>query len=367
MKIDRIQVIGISAGMKKPLRIAKMVREKSSSMIVKIHTDEGIQGFGEATFAHFFAGETLESARGVIEKHLAPVLTGRDPNNILLRMDEMDRIIHGNPFAKAAVETALWDIKGKVLGVPVYDLLGGRRRNKIPVCQSVGYGEAKDMIDEALERISGGFDTLKIYCGRESPRADLDRLRQIRSAVGDGISLYVEVNQRWSFKNAQWLMPRLEELNVLFVEQPIHHLLHRELKVLRETSPVPIALDEGVFSPADVISAKQRGLGDIMNIYVLKAGGIHNAKTALSICEAAGLDAFVGSFNELSVSTAAGVQVAATLGELPYPCYLVGPMGYEEDLLKQPLEIREGHLYVPDRPGLGIDVDEHILEKLREW
>jgi len=128
MKITQIKVYNVEVKLKKPLKIAKMLREKSSNSIVKIETDDGIQGYGEATFAPFFAGETRDSVKGVVEKFLAPALTGQDPTNIFQLVDEMSRTIADNPFAKASVEMALWDIKGKALGVPVYDLCGGFRR-----------------------------------------------------------------------------------------------------------------------------------------------------------------------------------------------------------------------------------------------
>jgi L-alanine-DL-glutamate epimerase-like enolase superfamily enzyme len=277
----------------------------------------------------------------------------------------MNSVIVGNPFAKAAVEMALWDIKGKVLGVSVYSLLGGFRRKSIPVSHSVSYGTLQEMVQQTLELVDQGYRTLKIYCGRETPETDLERIRAVRKAVGDDIDLYVEVNQRWSFKTALRLLPLLEDLQVLFVEQPISSHLRKEMKILRERSSVPLALDEGVFTPEDVFMAKEEGLSDIVNIYVLKAGGIYNAKKALDIADTAGMDAFVGSFNELSISSIAGAHIAATIVSLPYPCYLVGPTLYEEDILKEPLDIRDGMLHLNDNPGLGIEVNEKELGRFK--
>jgi L-alanine-DL-glutamate epimerase-like enolase superfamily enzyme len=364
MKIRDIQVFNIAVTLKKPLRIAKMVRERGSSTIVKVQTEEGIHGFGEATFAPFFAGETQASAQGVITRFLVPVLTGEDPMNILSCVDRMNTAIAGNPFAKAAVEMALWDIKGKVLQVPVYHLLGGYRRLKVPVNASVSYASPSEMVEESLRLVSEGFRTLKIYCGRETPEDDLERVQEIRKAVGDGIQIYVESNQRWSFKAVLWLLPYFEELRILFMEQPISIHLRKEMRVIREKSSIPIALDEGIFSAEDVIRAKQDGIGDLMNIYVLKAGGILGAKRALDVTDSVGLIAFIGSFNELGISSAAGAQLAAILPNSLYPCYLVGPTLYEEEILKEPMDIREGSLYVSNGPGLGIEIDEKQLKRL---
>jgi L-alanine-DL-glutamate epimerase-like enolase superfamily enzyme len=363
MKISAIRTFPVALKLKKPLQIAKMLRERSSSILVKVETDEGVAGFGEATFAHFFAGETQDSAASAIRKHLAPPLIGKDPAHILPLVDEMEKAIAGNPFAKAAVEMALWDIKGKALEVPVFSLLGGARRRVIPMNASVGWGEIPEMVEEALAHVAQGFRTLKIYCGRETPQADLERIRQIRQAVGGQIQLYAEANQRWGLKAVLWMLPRLEELGVLFLEQPIASHLRREMRILRERSPIPIALDEGVFSAEDVAQAKLEGVADIVNIYVLKAGGIGNTKKALDVADAVGLDSFIGSFNELGVSSMAGAQVAATMARLPYPCYLVGPMLYEEDLLREPMDFKNGSLYLSERPGLGIEVDEEKLAK----
>ena len=363
MKISQIKTFDVAFKLRKPLQIAKMVRERSSNTIVKVETDEGINGYGEATFAHFFAGETQDSVRSAVDKFLAPGLIGKDPMNILSSVDEMDRTIAGNPFAKAAVEMALWDIKGKALGVPVYTLLGGFRRKSIPVAHSVSFGPPSEMVEQAIEHINQGFKTLKIYCGRETPESDLERIRQIRKAIGDEIHLYAEFNQRLSFKTALGLLPGLEELRILFLEQPLATHLFKEMRILRERSSIPIALDETVFTPQDVVRAKIEGLADIVNIYVLKAGGILNAKKALDVSEAVGLDAFVGSLNELGISTMAGAHLSAVIPTLPYPCYLVGPTLYEEDILTEPLHIRDGMFHLTDRPGLGIQVDEKQLEK----
>lgn len=196
MKITQVRTFNVSFKLKKPLTVSKMTREKSSNTIVKIETDEGIEGFGEATFAHFFAGETQDSAKSTIDKCLATALIGMDPMNILSLVDEMNRVIAGNPFAKAAVEMALWDIKGKALNVPVYSLLGGFRRKSIPVAHSISTAMVSEMVEQALEHVHQGFKTLKIYCGRETPEGDLERIRQIRKAVGKEINLYVELNQR---------------------------------------------------------------------------------------------------------------------------------------------------------------------------
>jgi muconate cycloisomerase len=363
MKIAEVKVSNVALKLKKPFKNAKMLREKSSNIVVMIRTDEGIEGYGEATFAHFFAGETQDSARAVVDKLITPTLMGKNPMNIISIIDEMDGIIVGNPFAKAAVEAALWDIKGKALGVPVYNLLGGFRRKSIPVNHSISYGTVSEMVEQALDHIVRGFKTLKIYCGRETPDADLERIRQIRKAVGDSINLYVEANQRWNFKSVLHLLPHLEEMKILFLEQPISCHLHNEMRILRERSSIPVALDESIFTPEDVVMAKENGLADIVNIYVLKSGGIYNAKKALDVAEAMGLDAFVGSLNELSISSMAGAHLAATINNLPYPCYLVGPMLYEEDILRDPLEIRDGMLHLSDRPGLGIQVDDKQVQK----
>jgi L-alanine-DL-glutamate epimerase-like enolase superfamily enzyme len=365
MKITRIKTFRVAFKLRKPLTIAKMVREKSSNIIVKVETDEGIEGYGEATFAPFFSGETQDSVTGAIEQFLAPVLSGMDPTNLLSLVDEMNRTIAGNPFAKASVEMALWDIKGKVLSVPVYDLLGGFRRKSIPLAHSVSTGPAPQMIEQAEEHVRRGFKTLKIYCGRENPESDLERIRQVRKAVGEKIDLYVEFNQRWNLKTTLAYLPHLKELGILFLEQPIPAHLCDEMKILRECSSIPIALDESIFSPEDVASAKQQGVLDIVNIYVLKAGGILNGKRALDVSESVGLDSFIGSLNELGISTMAGAHLSATISRLPYPCYLVGPTLYEEDILLEPLNIRDGMLHLSDRPGLGVQVDQKHIEKLK--
>jgi L-alanine-DL-glutamate epimerase-like enolase superfamily enzyme len=363
MKIIEVHVTNISCKLKKPLKIAKMVREKSHSTIVKVLTDQDISGFGEATFAHFFAGETQNSASNVIEKFLTPVILGKNPFDLLPLLDSMNESIAGNPFAKAAVEMALWDIKGKALQVPVSNLLGGARRKEIPVCQSVSYGETKEMVKEATSHVEAGFKTLKIYCGRGTIEEDLLRISEIRRSLNSRIQIYIEANQRWTFKTVKAIIPRLEEIGILFIEQPIPAYQLRELRLLRESTKIGIALDESIFTPQDVAMAAMEGTADIANIYVLKAGGIYNAKKAIDVAETLGLQSFIGSFNELSISTMAGAHLSGIISDLHYPCYLVGPLLYEEDLLVNPIRIEEGMLFLNDQPGLGIEIDEKKLKK----
>jgi L-alanine-DL-glutamate epimerase-like enolase superfamily enzyme len=365
MKITRIETYDIALKLKKPFKNANMIREKSSNTVVKIETDEGISGYGSATFAHFFAGETQGSVHYAVDRLLSPALTGSDPTNIASLVDKMDLIIVGNPFAKATVEMALWDIKGKALGVPVCDLFGGSRRRSIPVNHSLSYGSVDEMTQQALEHVGHGFAALKIYCGREGIGPDLERIRAIRRAVGTEVDLYVELNQRWDFKTTLRLLPKLVDLDILFLEQPISSCLYREMRILRERSPIPIAVDESVFSPRDVAWAADEGVADIVNIYVLKAGGMLNARSALDVADAVGLDAFIGSFNELSISNMASAHLSATIKALNYPCYLVGPSLYEEDIVLEPVTIKDGMLHLSDRPGLGVEVDEDKLRKFQ--
>ena len=365
MVITKIEVFPIGVKLIKPLKIAKMVRERSSNIIIKIETNEGVTGYGEATAVHFFWGETQGSMKDVAENLLSPALIGEDPTNIIALIDRMNSVIVGNPFAKAAVEMALWDIKGKALNTPVYNLLGGSRRTSIPMCHAVSYGSLDEMVKKAEEHIDQGYETLKIYCGKETPQADLERVRAIRNAVGDNINLYIEINQRWNLKTALSALPVLEELNIQFMEQPLPSSSGKEMKIFRERSPIPIALDESVFSAEDIVMAKEEGLSDIVIIYVLKAGGIYNAKKALDIAETVKMDAYMGSFNELGISSIASAHVATTIVDLPYPCYLVGPTLYEEDIIKEPLDIRDGMLHLTDKPGFGITVDEGQLEKFK--
>ncbi len=364
MKITDIKVTNLNCKLKKPLKIAKMIRNKSNSTIVKITTDQGIYGYGEATFAHFFSGETQSSARHVIENFIAPLIKGKNPIDLLPMIDSINNSIAGNPFAKAAVEIALWDIIGKFLKVPVYTLLGGARRRKIPVCQSISYGEPDEMAEEAIFHVKAGFKTLKIYCGRESLDQDLQRIKTIKDSINNNVKIYVEANQRWNYKDVKKILPDLENLGILFIEQPIPITQRRELKLIRESTILPLALDESVFTPEDIVQAVLDGSIDIANIYVLKAGGIYTAKKEVEIAEALGLRVFIGSLNELSISTMAGAHIASIIQDNLYPSYLVGPLLYESDFLIEPIKIENGLLFLNDKPGLGINVDEDILKNL---
>lgn len=364
-KITGIDVYPLLAKFKKPFHFSGITRVSSRNVIIKIHTNEGIDGLGEACPVPGMSGETDVSICKVIKDYFEPILKDQDPLQYAVLTNKIEKALGGNVVAKAGINIALYDLAGKILGVPVYTLLGGKYRDKVDINGSVGIGTAAEMIETSEEQIEeAGLRYVKLYCGKEEVKQDVRKLKEVIHALGDRVRVFLDVNQNWSVKEAIWAIRELEEENLLYVEQPTSKFDLEGMRVLSESVTVPIAADESVFSIQDIpMLAKARAV-DIITIYALKPGGILRGHDAITLSGAFGLDCFIGSYLELGIGTAAGAHLAATIPNLKYPCYMFGPLKYQYDILKTPLKIEDGSITVPDGPGLGVEVDDEMLREM---
>ena len=370
MKITEIEAVPVNVPLKAGMttKTSHGVHATSPYVIVRVRTDEGLIGLGEAAVAPRWSGETSYGAVAIIHGLIAPVLLGEDPTRLNYLRRQIDGIIRLNPFTKAAVEMALWDIAGKAAGVPVYQLLGGKVREEIPIRMVVGSIDIPQAVELARQFLDRSVKCLKVKVGLD-PEQDVARVRAIRELAGPNIPISVDANCGWTVPQARQTLLRLREFNILFAEQAISTGDRSELAALRRETDIPIMADESAFTSGDVWHLTAERAVDIISVYPGKNGGIHGTVEAVYTAKAAGIPCAMGSNLELGIGTAAMLHLGAalpTIASEQYPGDFIGPLYHEADMLKTPLTLGPASARVPDGPGLGVELDEEQLEKYRD-
>ena len=361
MKITSVEAIPFRAPRRRPWHAAFGTVLESEYAVVLIQSDEGVVGVGEIA--------TVWDRRGVSQAHdvnrlLAPLLIGKDP----LRLGELCLAVHralgkGSNPAKAGVEIALYDLVGLALGVPVYQLLGGKIRDRVELSFSVSMGPPEQMADEAAALVAQGFRTLKLKAGLDH-RADLTAFERIRSRVGPEVMLRIDMNAGVaSPKEGLRRVRDYEGMRLEFVEQPVAGPDLIGMAFIRERTTVPIMADESLWDSADALAVVRAAAADLANVYVMEAGGLREARQAFAVCEAAGLPGMIGSMPEFGIGTAAQLHLAVTVPNLIVANDCCGFLYHQEDLLEAPLRVADGTITVPETPGLGVRLDRSRLDQ----
>ena len=341
----------------------------SPFLIVKVHTDEGIVGLGEASCTPRWSGEDQFTARHFIEAYFAPLLIGQDPTEIEACSKLFMPVVANNPFTKAAVEMALWDIAGKAAGKPVYDLLGGKVREFVPTKFSVSGRPPEEAAAIARWAVEQGFRAMKVKVGID-PDGDVARVAAVRVAVGPQAHIGVDANGGWGTAgNAITMIGRLLKYDIYFVEQPVPATEMFPMYEVRVTiTQASIIADESVYTFGNARDLADLGACDGFSVYIGKAGGIAPAREIAHFAAASGLACTIGSNLELGIGSAAMTHLAlATAGVTAekFPCDIIGPLFYEDDILREPLPVKGGEARVHERPGLGVELDDAKVEKYR--
>jgi muconate cycloisomerase len=392
MKITRVETIPVRVPLK-PEFIIRSGRGGSHSespfLLVRLHTDEGIVGIGEASCTPRWSGEDQVTAAHFIEAYFAPQLIGHELADVVAATERFQNAVAANYFTKAAVEMALWDLLGKSRGEPVWKLLAGSGKEESSPSMDVDsrgtYESAAARVISTKWSVSGveppkaaeiarwarsqGFRKMKVKVGIE-PDGDVARVRAVRDAVGPDVALGVDANGGW--RNAPLAIDTINRLcdagNIYFAEQPVPAGDHEEMAEVRRKVSVPIVADESVYTLADARMLARAGAADVFSIYIGKAGGIAPARRIADFAESAGMKSTIGSNLELGVGSAAMIHLAlatSSIDDEAFPCDIIGPLYYEDDVLREPLEICGGSAAVHDRPGLGVELDEDKVERYR--
>jgi L-alanine-DL-glutamate epimerase-like enolase superfamily enzyme len=364
MKIQSVEAIPLAASFKTTFRFGTTDRLTSPNVIIRIRTDEGWVGYGEACPVPAFTSETQKSIVELVEQRVSPALGGEDPKNRGALLKKISRVLRSAPFTIAAVDTALLDLMGRALDVPVHVLLGGAYRDRIEVHGSVGWSEdPATMAETALEQ-AGTYGWLKLYAGRGDLDADLDRLQAVRDAVGPGPKLLVDINGMWTPSDLVRALPRVLDIGVRMLEQPLAPAASGFQTQLVGGLRVDIAADEAVRTVSDAAMVVRDRTATVINVGHSKLGGPSAAFHAAQIAASSGVGVMVGSVIEMGVATAMGLHLAASLPKLSYPCYLMGPLKYRQQITTQQIEVLDRHVDVPKGPGLGVVIDEEELRSL---
>ena len=353
MKITDIRIAKISVPLRVPFKTALRTVNSVEDIIVEIHTDTGHVGYGEAPPTGAITGDTTGAILGALRDHIIPKLIGQEIDAFEPLMKQLDGAVVHNTSAKAAVDIALYDLYGQLLGAPVYKLLGASRKS-ITTDITISVNDPEEMARDTLTAIARGYDTLKIKVGID-PTLDVARLAAVRKAAGPDIRLRIDANQAWSPKQAVKLLNQMQEqgLDIELVEQPVKGRDFEGLRYVTERSYVPVMADESVFSAEDAMTIMQMGAADLINIKLMKCGGIHNALKIASAAEVYGMECMIGCMLEAKVSVNAAVHLACAKSVIT-KVDLDGPVLCSEDPVDGGSVFDEQTITVSDAPGLGV-------------
>jgi muconate cycloisomerase len=366
LTIGEVRVIRADIPLRRPHLMSFMRLHAVNFVFVRTETVDGLVGWGEAAClgGPTWSEESAESVAATIERYLAPWLKGRDAARLQALRLEMARRVQGNPFARAAVEMALWDLNGRALGVPVHRLLGGRVRDRVPLSWSLAVEDPEAEIAEARELVARGHRIFKVKVGAHPLAEDVARVRRIREAVGPDVALRVDANQGWDVPGALRAIRAMEPCGLDFVEQPVPRWDLGGLAEVARRVSVPIMADESCASPHDALALTRLGSVAVFALKVTKSAGLAGSLAVAGIAEAAGIGCYVGCMIETSLGTAAYLQLALVAAPVTWGCELFGPLLLRGDVTAVPVRYADGAILALDGPGLGVDVDE---ARLKEW
>lgn len=363
MKITAIRLTRLAVPLKHPYHLSQEygIFSTATPVLAEIETDAGVTGVGECDPWPLFTGDSAESAMVVLGRHLAPALLGTDPTNLNALHRRMDGAIRNQHIAKSALDMAAWDAWGKAAGIPVHQLLGGKRRSSIRCMWSIGGSTPEESAAEVLEAQKLGYDGCMIKIGGPDWRLDAARTEAVRAAVGPEYPLIVDANQGWDLDTARRYGRAIRDLGILFFEQPLQSWDVEGMAALRRSLDVPISADEGVATLQDALRLIRAEAVDVFSIKVTKNGGIRPAKAICDLAEAHGVQVFFNSMIEEGVTQAASLQLGASCGNLVSTIghAYFSPNRLERDIsdFSRLIHVSEGRVEVSDAPGLGVTLD----------
>ncbi|MCK4352786.1 dipeptide epimerase [candidate division WOR-3 bacterium] len=358
MKIVKLIAKPITLPLKQPFKIALGTQEEYNGVILKIETDKGITGFGEASPSARITGETTGTVIDVIENKIMPVIIGENPLLIEKIMDEIESTILYNSSAKCAVDIALYDILGKYTHLPLKTLLGGFKE-KIITSITIGMKSIKATVKEARGLINEGVKVLKVKIG-ENPIKDVEKIRTLRKEIGK-IKLRVDANQGYNVKEAIWVLKKIEPYEIEFIEQPVAWWNIQGLKTVKDNVDIPVMADESLHSKEDAINLIRQNACDSFNIKLMKSGGIHNAIKIARIAEGAGIPCMLGCMSETKISVTAATHLALALKNIKY-ADLDGHLMLKKDIVKGGVITKNGENKVTNQEGLGVQLNSKLFK-----
>jgi len=368
MKITHVETYPVRVPLKPERRMRSALGQHAVSeyLLVRVLTDAGIEGAGEATVMARWSGETVWGAQAVVDRILAPQVVGCDPGDVAEIERRMDRACAHNWFAKSAIEMACWDIQGKSAGKPVYELLGGPHRSRDVRCRfSLGAYEPDRAAALARQLVADGFTTIKVKVATGWDE-DLARVCAVRAAIGPEPDLVIDANCGWDAETAIAAVRELADCEIDLVEQPTPDGDYQALAQVRRAITPPVLADDICFNMAHARELIHNACCDAISLYPGKNGGIRKAAAIAQFAAGHGVACSIGSNLELDVATAAMghlVVGSANMQVEMYPGDMLGPMYHEFSVVKNPVRIAGPISTVPEGPGLGVEVDWDVVRE----
>jgi len=361
IRIQRIEARVVEHPLRKSRIVVSPVgvHDRSRFLAVTVHGKNGQRGYGEAATTPLWCGETAETAQWMVENLFAPQLVGHAFEHPREALAIMDKTAHGNPFAKAAVDAAIWDLWAREQGVPATKLFADRPPvASIPTRASVGCYDVKETLRIALEFWNEGIRTLKFKIGVPG-FDDAARLRAVREKLGDAPVFTVDGNGAWrTAKEAVAAIKKLLPYRVVLVEQPTHRDRIGQLAEVRRQLDVPVMADECVFTPEHLNEALDCDAFDVLSVYPGKNGGVTNCIEMVRTAQRAGKKCAIGSNLESDLGQGAMAAVAAGLSAFPVdeiPCDFQASLFYGQSAIRKPMALKDGRITVPTGVGFGVE------------
>lgn len=352
-----------------PLRMKRRhgvgdVERSMPGVILKLTTQGGLVGWGEAAPWSVFSG-TAEANAAALDVYLRPLVIGRDAHDVQTILDAADHAVVGHAEAKAALEMALDDIRGKALGVSVAELHGGIVRRDIPLSVSVANPDFDEDLDFVRARLAEGVRLYKVKTGFLSHAEDMTRMERLADIMPADAELRIDYNQGLEAWDALRKLRDMERFRPGFIEQPVPRERRDAMAMLAAALDAPILADESCFTPAEAVEMVRHRFADAVSIKLMKCGGLRRGKEIAAIAGAAGIPAYGGTMFEAGVALAAGIHFVAST-----PNVSLGAEFYTAnhvlgvDILTRPLDLSGGASHLPQGPGLGVEVDEAALKSV---
>ncbi|MEC3883422.1 dipeptide epimerase [Halobacillus sp. HZG1] len=354
MKIQSIETYPVAVPLHTPFKTALRTVTVAESIYVKVTGEDGTTGWGEAPPTVVITGESLTSIAHTINKIITPALLGED----ITYREDIFKKLHGscigNTSAKAAVDLAIHDLLGKIYQLPLYQLLGGSKR-ELETDYTVSVNEPEEMADDAARYVSNGFKVLKVKVGKDTIEKDVERIQTIHERLGGGVRIRLDANQGWSPKEAIQAIRRMEDchLPIELVEQPVHAHDIEGLKQVTDHTYTPIMADESVFSPIDAKRILETRSADLINIKLMKSGGIHEAVKINHLAETYGVECMVGSMIETKLGITAAAHFAASQNNVTRIDF-DAPLMLTEDPIVGGVQYDKARLTFSEGDGLGL-------------
>lgn len=363
MKITSINIYRFSIPMV-PFSIATGTMDYAQNVFIRVHTDAGFYGVGECSAFPMIVGETQDTCLAMA-REFAALWIGEDALDIPARLQQLHNFTAGNTTIKSAFDMALYDITAKNADLPLYKYLGGEKC-VVETDITIGIASPEVMAEKALAFKQSGAAILKVKLGKGA-KIDVERIRQVRAAVGDELTIRVDANQGWSFDDAVFALQNIAPYNIQFCEQPMRTWYDDRLPELMQLSPVKIMADESVYNHHDARKQINSGSCHYINIKFSKSGGIYEAKQIHDTAAALGIPCIMGGMLESRIALSAKLHFAwaspniqfydmdtCMLGHLADPC--VGGVKYNGYFLD-----------IDDSIGIGADADEGFLAGCEHW